>query len=109
MVRWYALALLSLSAVLCAPRTAPADEKPADPAGIEFFEKKIRPVLAEQCYQCHSADAQAKKKLKANLLLDSRAALLKGGDSGPAVVPGKAEQSLLIEALRYKGDIRMPP
>ena len=50
---------------------------------LEFFEKKIRPVLAAQCYECHSVDA---KKLKANLLLDSRAEILKGGDSGPSIV-----------------------
>ncbi len=106
MLRWSVLALVSVLASLAWTRSAAAD----DPAkGIDFFEKKIRPVLAEHCYQCHSTDAQAKKKLKAALLLDSRAVLLKGGDSGPAVVPGKADQSLLIQALRYKDDVRMPP
>jgi hypothetical protein len=80
-----------------------------DSRGIDFFEKKIRPVLVEHCSSCHSKDAQAKKKLRGGLLVDSRAALLKGGDSGPAVVPGKAQESLLIKALQYSDEIRMPP
>jgi hypothetical protein len=78
-------------------------------AGVEFFEKKIRPVLVEHCYQCHSADAKKNKKLKAGLLLDTRDGLLKGGDSGPAVVPGKAQDSLLLKVLRHSGDTKMPP
>ena len=81
----------------------------ADPAGIEFFEKKIRPVLAEHCYKCHSAEAEKAKKLKGGLLLDTRDGLRKGGDSGPAVVPGKPAESLLVKALRYDGDTQMPP
>jgi hypothetical protein len=85
---------------------------PASAAGpsreqVEFFEKKVRPVLVEHCYNCHSA--QAKKK-RGGLLLDSRAGLLKGGDTGPAVVPGKPEQSRLIEAVGYRNvDLQMPP
>ncbi len=72
-----------------------------------FFENRIRPVLAEQCYRCHSHEA---KKLKADLYLDSRAAMLEGGESGPAIVPGDLEKSLLIEAVRYKNpDMQMPP
>jgi hypothetical protein len=79
-----------------------ADE-PAD-----FFEKKIRPVLAERCYKCHSASSE---KLKGGLLLDTREGTLKGGESGkPSVVPGDAEASLLIEAIRYGNeDLQMPP
>ena len=69
----------------------------ADPAGIEFFEKKIRPVLVEHCYECHSADS---KDVKGGLLLDSRMATRNGGESGAAVVPGKPGESLLLEALR---------
>src|SRR5688500_15043359 len=61
-----------------------------DGADLEFFESKIRPVLAEHCIGCHGA-----KKQKGGLRLDSRAAWAKGGDSGPAVVPGKADRSLL--------------
>jgi len=66
----------------------------ADPADIAFFEEKIRPVLVEHCYSCHSAEA---KKLKGNLYLDSKAGWEKGGDSGePVIIPGKPEASLLI-------------
>ena len=78
----------------------------ANDAGVEFFEKRIRPVLVEHCYSCHSSDA---KKIKGDFRLDSRDALLKGGESGPAIVPGKAAESLLIKAVRYNTDIRMPP
>lgn len=74
---------------------------------LDFFEKKIRPVLAEHCYECHSATS---KKLKASLLLDTRAGHLEGGDSGPALVPGDPEESLLIEVIRYEDpDMEMPP
>ena len=79
----------------------------ADPAGIEFFENKIRPVLVESCYKCHSEKSE---KVKGGLLLDSREAILKGGDNGPAVVPGDTEKSLLIKAVRYTDDdLQMPP
>ena len=74
---------------------------------LEFFEKKIRPVLAEHCYKCHSSNS---KKLKASLYLDTRAGFLKGGDTGPAIVPGDPEKSLLIEVIRYTDtDMEMPP
>jgi hypothetical protein len=72
---------------------------------IEFFEKKIRPVLVEQCYKCHSAEA---KKLKGGLHLDTREGVRKGGDSGPAIVPGDPAASLLMKAIRYE-DQQMPP
>jgi Protein of unknown function (DUF1553)/Protein of unknown function (DUF1549)/Planctomycete cytochrome C len=79
----------------------------ADPTGVEFFEQKIRPVLVEHCYKCHSAQAKAPK---GGLLLDSREGLLKGGDSGPAVVPGKPDAGLLMKAVRYTDEaLRMPP
>ena len=71
----------------------------------KFFENKIRPVLVSQCYDCHSADA---KKLKAGLYLDSKAGTLAGGESGPAVVPGKPDESSLISALKHQ-DYEMPP
>ncbi len=80
-----------------------------DPKGVEFFEKKIRPVLTASCFQCHSAEAVKNKKLKANLFLDSRDGLRKGGDNGPIVVPGKPKESLLMQTLHYEGDVRMPP
>src|SRR5579859_5330707 len=79
-----------------------------DPKGIEFFENKIRPVLIEHCYECHSTAAQEKKKLKGGLLLDSKEGVLAGGDTGPAIVPGKAKESLLIQSLHYDGDLKMP-
>ena len=79
----------------------------ADDTGPQFFESKIRPLLADQCFSCHSAHA---KKLKADLYLDSRDGLLKGGESGPAIVPGSPETSRLIEAINYKNvDLQMPP
>ncbi|MCA1962675.1 MAG: PSD1 and planctomycete cytochrome C domain-containing protein [Prosthecobacter sp.] len=75
-------------------------------AGIEFFEKKVRPVLVERCLECHSAT----KKIKGGLSLDSRDLILKGGDSGPAIVLGQPDRSRLIEAVRYKNqDMQMPP
>src|SRR5687767_1742103 len=83
--------------------------KALTPEQTAFFEKKIRPVLVEHCNQCHSAEAAAKKKLKGGLQVDSRDALLAGGDSGPALVPGKPDESLIIETMRYDDDIRMPP
>ena len=77
-----------------------------DPEGVAFFEKKIRPVLVERCYECHSAQA---KRLKGNLYLDSRDGARKGGDLGPSVVPGDAK-SMLLKALRWEDeDLRMPP
>src|SRR5436190_1213656 len=76
--------------------------------GYDFFEKRIRPVLVERCYKCHSASAE---KVKGEFVLDSREGMLKGGESGkPAVVAGDAEKSRLIEAIRYANDdLQMPP
>ncbi len=77
------------------------------PNQIAFFENKIRPVLVENCYSCHSAEA---KKIKGALMLDSRAGIQKGGDSGPVIAPGDPEASLLIQAVRRGNeDIAMPP
>lgn len=72
---------------------------------LAFFEKKIRPVLVEHCYQCHSADAE---EVGGKLLLDSRDGMLGGGESGPAITAGDPEDSLLMQALRWDG-IDMPP
>ncbi len=78
-----------------------------DPAGIEFFERKVRPVFADACGSCHSGAA---KKLKGGLLLDTPEGILKGGDSGPSIVPGKPDDSLLIKAIRYHDpELQMPP
>lgn len=102
-------AILSAIAICAlAPAALPAQEvvkKPVDTAGIEFFEKKIRPVLLQHCYECHSATA---KNVKGGLLLDTRQGALKGGDSGPAVVPKNIDESLLIDALRHES-LEMPP
>jgi hypothetical protein len=74
---------------------------------LAFFEKKIRPVLADNCYKCHSAEAD---KLKGGLALDTRAGTRAGGDAGAVIVPGSAERSKLIAALRSKNpDTAMPP
>lgn len=72
--------------------------------GEEFFEQKIRPVLVEQCYDCHNSE-----KRKGGLALDSRAGWQKGGESGPAIVPGKPGESLLIQSIRHVDpDLKMP-
>ncbi|HEV3023444.1 MAG TPA: DUF1549 domain-containing protein, partial [Pirellulales bacterium] len=92
--------ILLLMAAL-APLAAMAE----DPAGLEFFEKKVRPVLVRNCYECHST---ASVKLKGGLMLDSRDGSRRGGDSGPAVVPGNVEESLLIAAVRHES-FEMPP
>ncbi len=86
----------------------PGQEKqPADsPQAAQFFETKVRPVLAEHCFKCHGNI----KKPKADLRLDSRAALLTGGDQGPAIVPREPDKSLLIKAIRYDDkELKMPP
>src|SRR4051812_1240460 len=71
----------------------------AESPGIEFFEAKIRPILVDNCYSCHSSTA---KKLKGDIRVDSRESLLKGGASGTAsIVPGKLDASNLIHAIRW--------
>ncbi len=74
---------------------------------VAFFESKIRPVLVEQCYKCHSAQAE---KIKGGLVLDSRAGVVKGGDTGAAIAPGDPDASLLIQAVRHLDEnVAMPP
>jgi hypothetical protein len=77
-----------------------------DRAGVAFFEEHVRPLLAEHCYRCHSRQA---KSVRGGLLLDSKEGWAKGGENGPAVVPGDPDRSLLIRAVRYQGDAKMPP
>jgi hypothetical protein len=91
----------------------PSPEKPAiietksSAEQIAFFEKKIRPVLAEKCYKCHAQDSE---KIKGGLVLDTREGIRRGGDSGPGVVPGDLVKSLVIESLHYTNkDMQMPP
>ena len=75
--------------------------------GLRYFETHVRPLLAKHCYECHSAEA---KKLKAHLYLDRRAGWERGGDQGPAIVPGSPDESLLIRAVRYRdATLEMPP
>ncbi|HUG66340.1 MAG TPA: DUF1553 domain-containing protein [Pirellulaceae bacterium] len=81
-----------------------------DQTGLDFFEKKIRPVFVDKCYECHSEAAKNAGKLKGGLVLDSREGLHAGGDTGPALTPGKIEDSLLIDAIRFGEDTyQMPP
>ena len=75
------------------------------PEQRSFFETKIRPVLVKQCYECHS---QGAKKLGGKLLLDAPSEMIAGGESGPALIPGKPDDSLIIKAVRYE-DPEMPP
>ena len=80
---------------------------PSSLAGSSFFEQRIRPVLADHCYKCHSTRAT---KLKGGLALDSKDRALKGGNTGPAIVPSKPEESLLIKAIHHSDpDLEMPP
>jgi hypothetical protein len=97
--------------VLASPGLPAGDQVVADETNrsqVEFFEARIRPVLVRECYGCHSQQAAAEGKLRGGLLLDSRQATRKGGDSGPAVVPGRADDSVLLSAMRHQ-DFEMPP
>jgi Protein of unknown function (DUF1553)/Protein of unknown function (DUF1549)/Planctomycete cytochrome C len=94
-----------LAGALIGPGLALADDPaPAGDDKEEFFEKRVRPVLAESCWRCHGDTKQS-----SGLRLDSRERMLEGGEDGPAIVPGKPDESLLVQAIRHDGDIRMPP
>ena len=99
LIRWAVLA----NAVLNASGDEAFAMKPT-PEQSEFFELRIRPLLAEHCQKCHGASVQ-----KSGLRLDSRAAILSGGLSGPAAVPGKPDESLLIDAVNHGDVVQMPP
>jgi hypothetical protein len=89
------------------PAGHPAVTPTLSPSDLQFFETKIRPILADKCYKCHSKESD---KVKGGLLLDTREAFLHGGNTGPAIVPGKPSESLLIQAVGYKDeDLKMPP
>ncbi len=94
------LVLMLVMNVLGSDLVACAD----DAANLAFFESKIRPVLVEKCYSCHSAEAAKNGKLKGGLQLDTRSGVLKGGESGGIVVAGKPQESLLIKSLRHASD-----
>src|SRR5262245_18835156 len=94
------LALLSVIVATCraANGTAPSKDQ------VEFFGTEIRPLLSKRCYECHGAG----KDPKSGLRLTSRDAVMTGGERGPATVPGKVEESLMIKAVRYH-ELEMPP
>ena len=97
----------SVSSALAAWSVLPGATQPP-PRSVrrpfEFFEKHVRPVLVSKCQSCHGP-----KRQQGGLRLDSRAALLKGSDNGAVVVPGQPDKSLLVRAIRYDGDVQMPP
>ena len=96
-----------LLGVLCSGSLLLAQGTKLSQRDLDFFENKIRPIFAENCYKCHSESAE---KVKGGLLVDSRDALLKGGETGPAIVPRHPEKSLLIKAVSYTDkDLQMPP
>jgi hypothetical protein len=94
-------ACFTLVVTSCANLSIAAEPSPDD---FEFFEKQVRPVLAQSCHKCHGEFKQ-----EGGLRLDSRAAAIQGGDSGAVIVPGKPDESALVEAIRYAGDLKMPP
>jgi mono/diheme cytochrome c family protein len=95
-------AVIALVATVLCVRTTEAD----DAAALDFFEKKVRPILANNCYNCHSATNNSMGGLR----VDDRNGLIQGGGRGPAVVPGDPEKSRLIQAIRQTGDdLKMPP
>src|SRR5437016_2143410 len=104
--KWFGAAVAT-AWVLFAAAGADTGSTSFSPQQIEFYERQVQPVLAENCYKCHSHQAD---KIKGSFVLDSREALLKGGETGPAIVPGEPEKSLLIKAVRrIDEDLQMPP
>jgi hypothetical protein len=97
-----------LGASLVCISTGGEKQKPAEVTkeGAEFFERYIRPILADNCYECHSTSS---RKLKGQLLLDSQPGVAKGGAGGAVIVPGNVEHSRLIQAVRWTDDLAMPP
>lgn len=98
-IRFFARTCAALFALLQLPHAAAAQT-----VGDELFERRVRPLLANQCIRCHGPEKQS-----GELRLDSRVAMLTGGERGPAVVPGAPERSLLLSAIRREGDLEMPP
>lgn len=97
------LLLLNLVGTIHAAENSKPAKQPVNQKQLHFFEKEIRPLLIKHCLECHS-----EKKQKGELRLDSLKAMLKGGESGPAIVPGKSKESILVEAINYES-FEMPP
>lgn len=90
--------------------TSPLTAEELDVAGVEFFEAKVRPLLVAHCYECHSEEAAKAENLQGGLRLDNREGVQQGGESGPVVVPGKPDESVLIKSVRYSDKaLQMPP
>ena len=101
--------LIVFAALRAATPALAADAAMSTPSAtdLQFFESKIRPILVDRCYKCHSHDAD---KVKGGLMLDTREGLMHGGNSGVVIYPGKPDDSTLIQAVRYKDeDLQMPP
>ena len=98
--------LTMIAACLCVAASSRADEPAANftVEQLTFFEQQVRPVLVDHCFECHGA-----KKQESGLRLDSRAAVLKGGDGGDVVKLGAPEESSLVAAVRRGGELKMPP
>ena len=108
--RWSLLTSAATGLILLAAAAArgfAADAPKLTAAQAQFFENKIRPLLSQECYKCHSRQAE---RVKGGLFVDTREGLLKGGKNGPAIVPGNPDKSLLIKAISYNDpDLEMPP
>ena len=102
---WRLATVLCLGMLTAAAR-AHAEDAPKvfDAASLEYFEKSVRPILTERCQSCHGESKQ-----KANLRLDSRDSIIKGGETGPAALPGNSKESLIVEAIQYGETLQMPP
>ena len=100
------LCVVSWFAVLLTAKVSFAAPEKSAPDSAALFEKTVRPILAENCFKCHS---HAENKFKGGLALDSPASILKGGETGPAIVPSQPEKSLLLQAVRQSGELKMPP
>jgi cytochrome c553 len=92
------------AAVAQSPSSAANAAATPNAAGLELFERDVRPIFVDTCQQCHGV-----KKQEGDLRLDSREAALRGGASGPAIVPAQPEKSLLVDAIHQQGDYKMPP
>jgi hypothetical protein len=101
------VALVGLAWAAPGPPAPPhAGGEAGSPADLTFFEAQVRPLLAQRCYGCHSSRAA---KVQGGLTLDTREGWARGGTSGPAIVPGDPDKSLLLQAVRYAGAVKMPP